>query len=500
MSRQIKAVGVVILACYLALFVKLNQLQVVQADDYNSRPENTRQQVRDFNNPRGDISTTDGVLVATSEERAAELQFQRIYPHGELYAHITGYYSFTLGSTGVERTYNDELAGRTASLRLHSIKGLFDDSPAVGDVVLTIDSRLQETARRALDGQEGAVVAIEPTSGAVLAMYSNPSYDPNGISDNDQASATKKKSWLDAMDTKPLLSRTFQERYFPGSTFKVVTAAAGLESGMVTVDQPEYPVTTSYTPPGTTRAISNFDGTLCGGTLMQILARSCNSSFAEMAAQTLGPEPMINTSEAAGFNSPVPLDLPRPAESRYPTDFGKIITRPEGSAPVHENSAALAQTGIGQNDVAATPLQMALVAAGIANDGRIMTPHVMSEIRAHDGTTVDSYEPKVWKRFMGESSARTLREAMLGVVDDGTASSIQLPGMEVGGKTGTAQLGVDPPRSHAWMIAFAGPPGEPARIAVAVMVQDVPGNSGATGGRIAGPIARAVLTTALDLQ
>lgn len=498
MNRQIKVLGVVVMACYLALFVKLNQIQVLDADDYNRRPENTRQQVRDFNNPRGDVSTIDGVLVATSEERQAELQYQRVYPHGELYAHVTGYYSFTLGSTGVERTYNEELAGRTASLRLHSIRGLFDDSPSVGDVVMTIDSHLQQVARDALGDQNGAVVAIEPGTGAIRAMYSNPSYDPNAISDNDQTRAADVKRFLDAMPSKPLLARSFQDRYFPGSTFKVVTAAAGLESGRVTPETPDYPVATSYTPPGTTRPIGNFDGTLCGGTLFRILARSCNGSFAEMAAETLGPGPMIATSEAAGFNSAVPLDLPRPAESRYPTDFGSVISRPEGSAPIHENSAALAQTGIGQNDVAATPLQMAMVAAGIANGGRIMAPHVMYQIRAHDGTVVNEYQPEVWKEFMGEASARTLRDAMLGVVDDGTASSIQLPGVEVGGKTGTAQLGVDPPRSHAWMIAFAGPPGGSATIALAVMVQDVPGNSGATGGRIAGPIARAVLAAAME--
>lgn len=497
MTRQIKILGIVILACYLGLFVKLNQVQVLDASDYNQRPENTRSQVRDFNNPRGDVSTVDGVLIATSEETRGELQYQRVYPHGETYAHLTGYYAFALGSTGVERTYDAQLTGRTTSLRLRSIRGLFDDTPTVGDVVLTIDSRLQELARTSLGDLEGAVVALEPATGAVLAMYSNPSYDPNVVSDNDLDTAEKAKRWMDAMPSKPLLARSFQERYFPGSTFKVVTAAAGLESGRVTLETPDYPVTTSYTPPGTTRAIRNFDGSLCGGTLAIILARSCNSSFAQMAAETLGPGPMIDTAEAAGFNSAVPLDLPRPAESRYPTDFGKVTSRPEGSAAVHENSAALAQTGIGQNDVSATPLQMALVAAGIANDGEIMTPHVMQEVRARDGEVVETYEPKPWKRFMGEASARVLRDAMVGVVDNGTASSIQLPGMEIGGKTGTAQIGVEPPRSHAWMIAFGGPPGEPARVAVAVIVQDVPGSSGATGGRIAGPIARAILAAAL---
>lgn len=496
MTRQIKALTIVILIAYLALFVKLNQVQVFQAAEYNDRPENTRQQVRDFNRPRGNILSADGVILATSHEQKGELQYQREYPHGDLYAHLTGYYSFSLGSTGVERSYNDELTGRTPELRLRRLKGFLSETSSEGEVVLTIQSRLQEAARTALGDNVGAVVVTEPATGSILAMYSNPTFDPNAISDNDQGQAQNVKILLDASPEKPLLSRSFQDRFFPGSTFKVVTAAAGLESNKVTADEPVYQTETSYTPPGTTRAIRNFDGSNCGGALFEILRRSCNAAFARMAAETVGPEPMIAAAESVGFNSKVPLDLPRPAESRYPTDFGAVISRPEETAPIYENSAALAQTGIGQNDVAATPLQMAMIAAAVANGGSVMTPHVMDRIQARDGSVVDTYKPSEWKRFVSASNAEVLRSAMLGVVNNGTASSIQLPGLEVGGKTGTAQLGTDPPRSHAWMIAFAGKPGQPASIAVAVMVQNVPGNSGSTGGRIAGPITRAVLQAA----
>jgi peptidoglycan glycosyltransferase len=208
---------------------------------------------------------------------------------------------------------------------------------------------------------------------------------------------------------------------------------------------------------------------------------------------------MIAAAEAAGFNDTPPIDLTRPVASVYPTDFGSIVNEPEGQAPVVEDTPALAQTAIGQNDVAATPLQMALVAAGIANEGRIMVPHVMSEVQARDGDTVARFDERPWRDSMDAETAEILRRAMVGVVEDGTARSVAIAGATVGAKTGTAQLGTTPPRSHAWMIAFAGTEGAEPTVAVAVMVQGVDGEGGATGGRVAGPIAQAMLKAALGL-
>ncbi len=497
MSRQIKVLGAVIKICYVAAFAKLNQLQVLNASDYNDRPENTRAQLRDFNRPRGDIVSADGVLLATSEVRRAELRYQRVYPQAGLFAHITGYYSFRLGSTGVERTYNAELTGRTSSLQLRELSGFFSDPSSEGDVMLTVRSDVQTTARDALGDLEGSVVALDPRSGAILAMYSNPTYDPNLISTNDGQTASDVKTVLDASAEKPLLARSYQERFFPGSTFKVVTATAGLTSGEVTETEPVYPVVQSYTPPLTNRPIYNFDRSNCGGALFAILEQSCNSSFAQMAAAQLGADPMIEAAEAAGFNDTPPIDLTRPASSVYPTDFGDVVREPADKAPVYEDTPALAQTAIGQNDVAATPLQMALVAAGVANEGRIMVPHVMAEVQARDGDTVARFDERPWRDSMEPEVAEIMRRAMIGVVEQGTALGVRLPGYEVGAKTGTAQLGTTPPRSHAWMIAFAGPEGGEPTVAVAVMVQGVNGDDGQTGGRVAGPIAKAVLQSAL---
>ena len=227
------------------------------------------------------------------------------------------------------------------------------------------------------------------------------------------------------------------------------------------------------------------------------MAASCNTSFAQMGVEQVGADGMIERAQAVGFNDAPPIDLPEPAESRYPTDFGKVVEEPEGVAPVVEDTPRLAQTAIGQNDVAATPLQMALVAAAVAHKGEVMTPHVMSEVRARDGAVVDRFETGAWRRGFDPEVAETLRQGMVGVVEDGTAAVLQIPGVEVGGKTGTAQLGTVPPRSHGWMIAFAGPPGQEATVAVAVIVNDLEGASSQTGGRVAGPIAKAVLEAAL---
>jgi len=496
-NRQIRRLAAALIVLYVALFVKLNQVQVFDAKSLNERPGNSRVVQRDFNDPRGNIVSADGAILATSEIRRAALRYQRVYPEGELFAHVTGYFSLNLGSTGVERTYNDDLAGRTPALELNHLGDFFTSESSEGDVVLSLRKDVQAVARDQLAGRAGAVVALDPRDGSILAMYSNPTYNPNLLADNDTKKAADVKKLYDAAPGKPLLAATYRERYFPGSTFKVVTAGAGLTQGSVTRDAPDYPVVTEYTPPLTTKAISNFDGTPCGGTLFAIMAASCNTSFAQMGVEQAGADAMIDRAQAVGFNDKPPIDLPEAATSMYPTDFGKVVAKPEGKAPVVEDSPRLAQTAIGQNDVAATPLQMALVAAAVAHKGEIMTPHVMSEVRARDGAVVQRFETGAWRRGFDPAVAETLRQGMIGVVDNGTAAVLRIPGMEVGGKTGTAQLGTVPPRSHGWMIAFAGPPGQEPTVAVAVIVNDLAGASNQTGGRTAGPIARAVLQAAL---
>lgn len=485
MNRQIRRLGVALVVCYTALFAMLNYWQVIGADELNDDPRNTRAIVRDFNAPRGTISSADDVLLAESIPiEGGQFERQRRYLEPELWAHVTGYYSFALGATGVEREYNAELSGRTLELQLRSIGDLFLDHEVVGNLKLTLRHDLQQVARDALGEQEGSVVALDPRTGAILALWSYPSYDPNAISTHDTEAAIAAKEALEADPRKPLVAHSFQDRYFPGSTFKVVTASAGLASGQVTPDSPVYPSVGSFTPPQTNRPINNFGGgSACGGTLFQILARSCNSSFAQMAVD-VGPEQMIAMAEAYGFNDTPPIDLPGAIESVFPTNF-------------EQNLPALAQSGIGQNEVQATPLEMALVAAAVGNGGKIMAPHVMAEILDDEGDVVDEADVEVWKMPIDEAQAAILREAMLGVVRNGTATRLAVSGFEVGGKTGTAQTGIEGSGDHAWIIGFAGPPGEPAHVAVAVFVEAKPGQGEQTGGTVAAPIAQQVLAAAL---
>jgi peptidoglycan glycosyltransferase len=250
------------------------------------------------------------------------------------------------------------------------------------------------------------------------------------------------------------------------------------------MDEPSYLPASSYLPPQTTMPIRNFGGSTCGGPLPQILEVSCNSAFAEMGAETLGPQIMVPGAEAWGFNQEVPIDLPAPARSAFPTDFT-------------DNLPKLAQASIGQNDVAATPLQMALVAATVANDGRTMTPHVMKQVTDANGNVVKSYEPSVWLEPMGPSQAAGMQESMSLVVNgpQGTAPMIRIPGFDLAAKTGTAQLGDN--RVHNWMIAYGGRPGAEPEVAISVVVLNNPETGDFTGGQVAGPIVRTMLEAAL---
>lgn len=479
MTRQIRLLGVGLMVCFAVLFVQLNRLTVFQAAELNDNPDNTREILRDFSQPRGTVTTADGVVIAQSVPSNDRFELQRQYPEGPLFSAITGYFSFTLGSAGVEKTYNDELAGRTLDLSFQDFGDLFVDKVRTGDLSLTVRADLQRIAAQQLGDKEGSVVALDPRTGAILAMVSYPTYDPNTLANHDTQAAADAAALLDASPEKPRLSRAYQDRFFPGSTFKVVTATAALTSGAITADDPSYPATGAYTPPGTTRPLQNFGGSTCGGALFEVLRVSCNTAFAQMGVDT-GPEAMVDTAERFGFNKDVPIDLTRPARSNFPTDFER-------------NLPALAQSAIGQNDVAATPLQMALVAAAVANDGVVMVPHVLRDVRDADGNIVDTYDDEVWSTAMDRGTAALMREAMVGVVEQGTAGRLKVPGFVVGGKTGTAQLGTDPPRSHAWIIGFAGPPNELPTIAVAVIVEGQEGASEQTGGRVAAPIAQAVL-------
>ena len=496
-DRSMRHVAVVLMACFVLLFIQLNRVQVFDAEALRENANNTRTIQRDFGRSRGSIFTTDGEVVARSDEVDGPFERLRVYPHDDLYAHTVGYLSFNIGAEGIERSYNDELVGRTPGLQLTGISDLLANTLPTGNLVLTLDHELQLAARDALGDRSGSIVAMDPSTGAVRAMWSWPSFDPNRLSSHDGVAVNASFSELINADDNPLRASAFRDVYFPGSTFKIVTAAAGLESGAATLSNPAFPITNGYTPPLTSRPISNFANTACGGDLEEMIRVSCNGGFAQLAAELIGPSSMIEQAQSFGFNLVPPFDVPGAVASSFPTDYGNEVRPPSVEIPagVFENTPLLAQAAIGQNDVAATPLQMALVAAAVANDGQIMQPYIVEEVRNVRGDAVSTPNPRAWLSPLSSQNANDLRSAMINSALNGTGNRAVVPGIEVGTKTGTAQLGTETPRSHAWTIAFAGPAGADPELVIAVLIEADPDNPTQTGGQVAAPIVADLIAT-----
>lgn len=492
MNARISKVGIGLIVCFTLLFVQLNRVQIFQAERLADNQQNRRAHDRSYEQPRGIVASADDEVLARSVETVGPVpQRVREFPHGELFAQVTGFYSFEYGSEGVELAFNEELSGRTDAQRYDRASDLFVDRDRSADVTLTLRKDVQEAARTALGPRRGSVVVLDPRTGSVLALWSFPSYDPNLLSKPDRAAVRAAWEQLNADPAAPMLARAYRERFAPGSSFKVVTAAIGVDIGAVTAARPVFEPAAGYVPPASDNPISNFGGKVCGGTLIEILTFSCNSAFAKMGAELIGPQAMVAGVGGFGFNTAVPFDLPAGAVSSFPTDYGARI-----SPGVFEDSARLAQAAIGQNDVAATPLTMALVAGALANDGVVMAPHVLDRIVARDGKELVRVEPSVWQRAVSAATAALVRQGMASVVATGTATALAIEGVEVGAKTGTAEVG-DGEATNAWVIGYGGPPGQVPSVAFAVIVEADPGIGEQTGGRIAAPIARAVLKQAL---
>ncbi len=479
MNRQIGRVATVLLLLFGALFVNLNVIALIQADDLANHPANRRLIVREYELPRGPIVVGEEAI-ASSVPTDGELRYLRTYPEGTRYAHLTGYYSLVLQRFGLENELNEELTGRPTEVVAQNLAELVGGADRPGNAVhLTIDGRVQEAAQNALDGREGAVVVLNPRNGAVLASYANPTYDPNPLSSHDRTEIRDAWDELRESEDRPLVNRATNEFYAPGSTFKLIVAAAALERGAA--PDTLYPDEAEYDVPQTQANISNFsDGPCDGGdeiSLSDAFRVSCNTVFARLGVE-LGDEELIEQAERFGFNRALPYDLPT-ITSHIPSELDVPST---------------AQSAIGQRDVRATPMHMAVVAASIVNGGELLRPYVVANVRAPDGQVVRGAEDGPWTGAGGDArpiSARTaeqLREMMVAAVEDGTGSSAAIDGVEVGGKTGTAQA---PDGPIAWFIGFAGDD-----LAIAVVLPDE--GEGATGGSIAAPVAREVLQVAVE--
>ena len=490
MNKQIRRLGLALIVIYVILFAQLNWLQVAKAKTYNTDPANTRGVIRDFNRARGAIFTADNETVAESLPSTDRFAYKRSYPLGDLFGHPVGYFSLKYGTTEVESAYNDVLTGKTAQQELKGIGSMFSGKVNTGDVYLSLRADLQREARDALGDKEGSVVLLDPRSGAIRAMWSNPSYDPNLIADHDFTKAEEARSLYLLNPEKPLLANAYQERYMPGSTFKVLTATAGFENGALTLDS-SFDVSKEWLPPNTQIPIQNYGGELCGGQMQRVFEISCNIPFAQTSL-ALGADKMVAAVNNFGFNEKAPLDLPDVAASF----FGQV-------KDFDQDAPKLAQSGFGQNAVQGTPLEMALVASAVANKGKIMAPYVVEETRDSGGGVLAKAKPKEWKTAMSPQTAATLNSFMMGVVNNGTARCCMKldNGIQAAAKTGTAQLrGPTEPggqSSHAWIIGFA--PAEHPVVAFAVFVKASPEVTAGVGGTIAGPIARQLLNKALTV-
>ena len=471
MNASIRRTAMVASVLFLALLVNVSIVQLWRQSSLSADNRNRRVLDSEFAQNRGAILAGDTQIATTTPVKDRFL-YQRSYPQGSLYATVTGWYAYDFGRSGLESKYSTELAGTASSQTLDRLVDVFTGATPVGATIqTTINPKLQQVAAQQLAGKKGAVVALDPKTGAILAMVSTPTYDPNTLATHDLAAARTAWTSLLADPTKPLSNRGTSEIYPPGSTFKLVTAAAALENGMAA--DTEIPTPSQITLPNSSSVLGN-EGSACGNTqqtMDRALQLSCNTAFANLGAQ-LGAAKIQAQAEKFGFNS-VPMTDVNAAKSQFPTKL---------------DAAQTMLSSIGQYDVAASPLQMAMVAAAICNDGVLKTPYLVSEVRSADLKVLYRHGPDD-KQAMSAGSAQALQQMMVNVVQKGTGTKAQVSGVVVGGKTGTAQTDLTK-NPYAWFVSFAKDPD----IAIAVFIEDANvDRTDIAGGALAGPIAKALI-------
>jgi len=492
MKRPLRKVGTAVVVLMTILLVNITYIQVVKSDAYRQDPNNTRTLVDEYNRQRGQIVASGGVVLARSDPSTDQFRYQRVYPGGATYAMLTGFYSMRYGPTALERTYNEILSGDDPRLIVDRLSDLITGrDPRGGNIELTVVPAVQKAAYEGLTSRDyvGAVVALDPGTGAILALATSPSFNPNPLASHSEATQRKAYNALvapaDPNAPSPLLNRATQAVYPPGSTFKQVVAAAALQNGY----EPDSMVTgdATITLPGTGGAtLSNYNGGTCadaGGDdvpLHVAFAHSCNTAFAEVGMD-IGANALKDQSAALGIDG-------------QPTEVGLPVAASRTGDMADD--ASVAQSSIGQRDVAITSMANAIIAATIANGGERMNPHLVGRITKPDLSVLSETEPSSAGQAIPAEVADELRAMMIESEQDMTGGGMS--GIQVASKTGTAEHGVDskntPP--HGWYVAFA--PADDPKVAVAVLVENG-GDKGlaATGATIAAPIGHEVIAAAL---
>lgn len=484
MNDPIRRLSVLVLVLFLTLMGSASWVQFVKASELGEDARNVRTLYRQFGSFRGPI-IVDGQAIVRSVPVDDPFNYQRTYTDGSLFAPVTGFYSIGAGRSGLEAAQNALLDGSADALFWTRLAELFAGTEQEGaSVELTLSAEVQRAAFDALGTNTGAVVVLDPRSGAILAMVSTPSYDPTALAVHSSSESSAAYQALLADPSDPLINRAIGgDTYAPGSTFKLIVAATAIKAGYT-------PDTVIYGPtelslPLTSATIKNYGGASCSPTdqltLLEALEISCNTAFAQLAMD-LGWDAIAETAEEFGWSEGLEIPLPVTA-SRLPDT---------------PNAPQTAQSGIGQFDVRATPLQMAMVAAAIGNKGTLMEPYLVQQVRDSDLRVIESASPSVLATPMTSSEAAALTVMMQAVVNSGTGTGARIDSVSVAGKTGTAETGLNT-SPHTWFVGFA--PAENPTVAIAVLVENG-GSLGdeATGGSVSAPIAKAVIEAALAAQ
>lgn len=485
MNKPLRRVAVFCGLLVLALLVRVNYVQFVQADQLSNDPHNRRMAINQYAQPRGDIIVDGKAITGHTTTTGSDFKYKRTYTDGAMWAPVTGYASQAFGTSLLEGVEDKILTGDDDRLFFNrTIDLLTGKEKQGGNVVTTLNPKAQRAAFEGLGSKKGAVAAIDPRTGAILALASTPSYDPSSFAGN---STTDAKNWNQLQKANspdnPMLNRALRQTYPPGSTFKLVTASAALQNGKATdinapTDTPQH-----YILPGTRTELKNEGNIPCyKATLMVALQYSCNTVFGKLGAD-VGLKDMTDEAEQFGFNQQ--MFVPVRADA---SNFDTKMTPDQ-----------VALSSIGQYDTAATPLQMAMVAAAIANNGKLMAPYEVDKLVAPNLSTIAQTNPKQMSQPLSADNATKLQQMMENVVNRGTGTMARIPGVRVGGKTGTAQNGVNNEgKPYAWFVSYAmTDQGSP--VAVAVVVEDAAANrADITGGGFAAPIAKKVMEAVLN--